>query len=233
VRAMANVIMPRGRPPVRRRGEDRQLTRTELLEAAGQVFAEKGFYRATGKEICERAGTNAAAVNYYFGGMEGLYAAVIEEAHSRLITLDRLSSLIAGKTDPRAKLQAIIERAVELLTGPVSSSWLLRVLGHEFVAPSSAVDRLIEREGVPKARILRSIVAEIMELPEDHPAVGRGCLNLLAPCAMLLIADRKTLRRALPALDLSREGAPALARHLLDYALAGLAAVARAARARG
>ncbi len=227
---MANVITTRGRPPAKKRGEDRQLTRTELLEAAGHVFAEKGFHRATGKEICERAGTNAAAVNYYFGGMEGLYAAVIEEAHSRLITLDKLSSLVAGKADAKAKLQAILERATELLTGPVSSSWVLRVLGREFVAPSSAVDTLIEREGIPKARILRSIVAEIMDLPADHPAVGRGCLSLLAPCAMLLIADRKTLRRALPTLDLRREDAAALARHLLHYALAGLAAVAREAR---
>jgi len=227
---MANVITTRSRPPARRRGDDRQPTRTELLEAAGHVFAEQGFHRATGKEICERAGANAAAVNYYFGGMEGLYAAVIEEAHSRLITLDKLSSLIAGKTDAKAKLQAIIERAVELLTGPVSSSWVLQVLGREFLAPSSAVDTLIEREGIPKARILRSIVAEIMDLPADHPAVGRGCLSLLAPCAMLLVADRKILRRALPTLDLKRESAAALARHLLQYALAGLAAVAREAR---
>ena len=120
---MANVITTRGRPPGRRRGEERQLTRTELLEAAGQVFAEKGFHRATGKEICERAGTNAAAVNYYFGGMEGLYAAVIEEAHSRLITLDKLSSLIAGKTDAKAKLTAILGLVIDLLTGPISTSW--------------------------------------------------------------------------------------------------------------
>ena len=47
---------------------------------------------------------------------------------------------------------------------------------------------------------------------------------------MLLVADRKTLRRALPTLDLKREHAAALARHLLQYALAGLAAVAREAR---
>jgi hypothetical protein len=107
---------------------------------------------------------------------------------------------------------------------------VLQVLGREFLAPSSAVDTLIEREGIPKARILRSIVAEIMDLPPDHPAVGRGCLSLLAPCAMLLVADRKILRRALPTLDLKRENAAALARHLLQYALAGLAAVAREAR---
>ena len=34
------------------------------------------------------AGTNAAAINYHFGGIEGLYAAVLCEAHRRLISLD-------------------------------------------------------------------------------------------------------------------------------------------------
>src|ERR1700674_5427350 len=215
----------------RRRAEERPGTRAQLLEAAGQAFAEMGFDRATGKEICRRAGTNTAAINYYFGGMEGLYAAVIEEAHGRLISLEKLKSAIAGKTDAKAKLKTILDLAVDLLTGPISSSWVLRVIGREFVAPSSAIDALIERQGIPKLRILKSIVAELMGLPQEHPAVARGCLTLIAPCSMLLIADRRMLRRAFPNLYLSRDNAAALARHLLDYAVAGLAAAGRAAPA--
>src|SRR5260370_972812 len=122
-------ISPVRRSSARRRAEERPGTRAQLLEAAGQVFAEKGVDRATGKEICERAGANTAAINYHFGGMEGLYSAVIEEAQGRLISLDQLRSAIAGKTDAKAKLEAILGLAVDLLTGPVSSSWVLRVLG--------------------------------------------------------------------------------------------------------
>ncbi len=217
------------RPPLsarRRVRQERSGTRAEILEAAGQVFAEKGFDRATGREICDRAGANPAAINYYFGGMEGLYAAAVEEAHGRLLTLEKMSSAIAGKTDPAAKLKAIIELAVDLLTGPTSSSWVLRVFGRELVTPSAALESLIERQGIPKLRILKSIVAELMQLPEDHPAVSRGLLTLVAPCAMLLLADRRALRRVLPGLELKRENASALAQHFLHYALGGLAAVA-------
>ncbi len=222
----------RGRLASRRKPRDERTgTREELLEAAGQVFAEKGFDRATGREICARAGANPAAVNYYFGGMDGLYAAVIETAFGRLLTLEKLASAIAGKHDAKAKLQAVVELAVDLLTGPISSSWVLRVVGREFVAPSRALEPLIERQGVPKARLLRAIVAGLMELPEEHPAVARGCFTLIAPCAMLLVADRRTLRRVLPGLELKRDNAPALTRHLLHYALAGLAALGRDARA--
>src|SRR5262245_41172153 len=164
-------------PP--KREEEDQGTRRRLLEAAGQVFAEKGFERATGKEICERAGTNTAAVNYYFGGMEGLYAAVFQEAHSRLVTLDALSAAVADKADARSKLEAILDLFVRTLTGPASSSWVLRVVGREMVAPSPSLDELREKEILPKARILRSIVGELMGLPEDHPAVARGCVSIL------------------------------------------------------
>src|SRR5689334_8528129 len=88
--------------------ESEQTTRKQLLEAAGQVFAEKGYDRATGKEICERAGTNTAAVNYYFQSMEGLYAAVLLEAHDKMMNVQTLAATLSEKPDPKAKLQAFI-----------------------------------------------------------------------------------------------------------------------------
>ena len=47
-------------------------TRRALLDAAADVFAESGFRCATTREICRRAGANVAAINYHFGGKEGL-----------------------------------------------------------------------------------------------------------------------------------------------------------------
>ena len=41
-------------------------TATRVLNAAGPIFAEKGFKDATVREICSAAGVNLASVNYYF-----------------------------------------------------------------------------------------------------------------------------------------------------------------------
>lgn len=212
------------RPP-----ED-QTARQKLLEAAGLVFAEKGFDRATGKEICERAGTNTAAINYYFGGMDGLYEAVLYEAPSRLVTVEALTAAVAGKAGATAKLETFIELLVRALTGPASSSWVLRVLAREIIAPAPALDSLREKEMYPKSRLMRSIVAELMGLPEDHPAVARGCVSVMGPLAMLLICDRRTLKRLFPAFGFTPEDAPAVVRHMVQFTLAGLAAVAADAR---
>src|SRR5262249_48310654 len=132
--------------------------------------------------------------------------------------------------DARGKLEAIIGLIVGALTGPALSSWAVRVLGREVVAPSAAFAALRDREFLPKTRLLKAIVGELMGLPEDHPAVARGCVSVMAPCFLLLIFDRGTLRRAFPALGVAPVDAAALTRHLVQFALAGLAAVAREAR---
>ena len=51
-------------------------TRKRVLTAACAVFVEKGFRDATIAEICDRAGTNTASVNYHFRDKESLYVEV-------------------------------------------------------------------------------------------------------------------------------------------------------------
>ena len=52
-------------------GED---TRAALIAAAREAFTEKGFDGATVRAIAARAGVDAAMVNHWFGGKEGLFA---------------------------------------------------------------------------------------------------------------------------------------------------------------
>jgi hypothetical protein len=106
-------------------------------------------------------------------------------------------------------------------------------MAREIVAPSPALDDVRKKEMLPKVRLLRGIVSELTGLPEDHPAVARGCVSVLAPCLMLLICDRGTLRRAFPGFGFAPEDAPSLLRHLVRFALAGLSAVAADAREDG
>jgi TetR/AcrR family transcriptional regulator, regulator of cefoperazone and chloramphenicol sensitivity len=212
--------------------EDRPGTREHLLEAAGHLFAQKGFERSTAKEICERAGINTAAVNYHFGGIEALYAAVLDEARSRILSVREIARAVEGKTDPRAKLEAALSVIVGTLLGPVSSSWVLQVFGRDMVTPSPTTYAAKEKAVVPFTRILRDFVGDLMGLPEDHPAVARGCFTMMAPICVLILGDRRIMKRAFPGLGLDETDAPALAHHMVDYALAGLEAAAHNARKR-
>jgi AcrR family transcriptional regulator len=209
-------------------------TRQQLLEAAGQVFGEKGFDRATGKEISERAGTNTAAINYYFGGLEALYDTVLEEAHRRLFTFDNLAAAVAAEPDAAAKLHAITTTIVCAATGPLSSSWVLRVIGREIVAPSLAREpREGDTDSVSKLRLIREVMGEYMGLPENHPGVARACISVISPFLVLLMTDRPTLRRIFAGAGLAPTDADALIEDIHCYMLAGLAALANRSRKSG
>jgi AcrR family transcriptional regulator len=198
-------------------------TRGQILQVAGRVFAEKGFERTTSREICATAGTNMAAVNYHFGGKDGLYEAVLVEAHGQLVRLDDLEAIRQAGGSAQAQLRALIGLFVRRASGP-ALPWGLRVLLHELMAPSTHVPALLQRAVLPKIRVMMAMIAAALGVADDHPAAQRALAFVVLPCVMLVIAPRDVLRHALPALASDAE---ALVDDMTSYALAGLKALGR------
>jgi AcrR family transcriptional regulator len=211
----------------RRAPRTRPSTREQLLETAGQVFSEKGFAGATGKEICERSGANAAAVVYHFGGMDKLYGAVLQEARKRLAPSEALAAAVERETDPQAKLTAFIGLLARALAGPASSTWALRLLSREMISPSAIFDEMRNKEMRARAAILTSIVSELTGLPADDPAVARSCINIMAPFGILMLIKPQRMERVFPVLAFGPDSVEDTTRHMVQYALGGLAAIAR------
>ena len=61
-------------------------TKSKILAIAEELFAELGFDATSTRLIAKKAGVNIAMLNYYFGGKEGLYMAILE----RHITANRV-----------------------------------------------------------------------------------------------------------------------------------------------
>jgi AcrR family transcriptional regulator len=62
-----------------RRVRDAEASRRALLDAACALFEERGYDRATVRDIGERAGVDPALIARYFGGKEGLYLAALAD----------------------------------------------------------------------------------------------------------------------------------------------------------
>jgi AcrR family transcriptional regulator len=75
----AIVKVRRSRP----RGEVR---RSQILDTAAQVFLENGYGGATIDLVIERAGASKATVYSFFGGKDGLFAAIVEERAERILS---------------------------------------------------------------------------------------------------------------------------------------------------
>ena len=61
-------------------------TRKRIIEAATEMFAERGVAHTTLREVTRAAGVNMAAVNYHFGGKEALANAVFADLSERVNT---------------------------------------------------------------------------------------------------------------------------------------------------
>ena len=70
-------------------------------------------------------------------------------------------------------------------------------------------------------------IADFLDLPEDHPSVARACISIMAPFCMLILSDRRRIKRALPSVGHGPDDALDMARHLAQFAIAGLEAVGR------
>ncbi|MFJ9339198.1 TetR/AcrR family transcriptional regulator [Streptomyces sp. NPDC101733] len=64
-------------PQAAERRRDASATRGRILDAARDLFAERGYERATVRDIAERAGSNQALLFRYFGSKQGLLTEVL------------------------------------------------------------------------------------------------------------------------------------------------------------
>jgi AcrR family transcriptional regulator len=213
--------------PVRRAPRpDGAATRSHLLETAGRVFAERGYADATSKEICERAGTPMASVNYHFGSREALYEEVLVEAHRQIVSVDELIEMTRSLGDPRQKLRALLAH----MLAPSSrepAPWGFRVMLREIMSPGPLAPALVDKAVRPKAKLLLGLISEILELPPDHPAVQRALVFSVLPCIVMLVAPKEIPSKVLPAIAKDSEG---LLEDLMRYMFAGLDALAGAHR---
>jgi TetR/AcrR family transcriptional regulator len=89
--------------PEEKKGE----TVTRILEAAKDVFAEKGFAGARVDEIARRAGVNKAALYYHIGDKKALYA---DAFHNVIGTAaQRLIEGIKGSKTPEEKIKTYLK----------------------------------------------------------------------------------------------------------------------------
>lgn len=196
-------------------------TRITVLEAAGQVFAERGFIEATSKEICERAGANSAAVNYYFGGKESLYEEVLVEAHRQMVSLEDLDVIILSDDAPEQKLRAFLQQMLQ--TAAASPAlWGIKIYLRELASPSPFVTKAMTTTVLPKADKLRSLVREITGLPWESEQLQRATAFVVIPCISLIMFPDALRTIILPA---SAAGSEGLLEDMLTYALGGLRAL--------
>lgn len=180
-----------------------------LLEAASEEFASRGYAGARIRDIVGAAQVNLAAVNYYFGGKEGLYKATLRFLATRAVPLPERSDLT-----PERRLRRYVYSLLERFVGVERPSTLGRILVHEALHPTAGLESalaetlVIELDRVQA--LLRACAAGASENDIRHAALG-----LLGQCALYLYARQPQHARG-------REFCKALAKRITEFSLGGL-----------
>lgn len=136
-------VPPPSHTPIR---SDGALARRRLLEAALQLFADKGYQKTSTREIADAAGVNLGSISYYFGDKPSLYRAVFCEsfcdataAPDILQARDCLPDPAATELDPGAALAAFFFNFLHPLKQGALIRLVMRLHFRELVEPSGVM----------------------------------------------------------------------------------------------
>ena len=203
-------------------------TRQKLIDSAGPIFAEKGYYSATVREICNRAGANVAAVNYHFSDKLGLYAEVLAQC-KRAAHVDQMHAALDQSGSPEDILRNVIRARVQGLRKGAMQSWQLRIFAHELAEPTPAMSRLINNVSRPIYQRLLDLIAKIIGLPPHHIKT-KLCAHSAMGQILFYVFAGPMLEQFSPELKMTDEMLEKIADHIADFSLAYLREIARNAK---
>jgi AcrR family transcriptional regulator len=174
-------------------------TRSLLLDAAEEVFAEKGFTPASLDDIARTAGYTKGAIYKHFTTKEDLFLAVSDRYWRRYF--DHFTEVLASATEVgAAELDAVARRWCQLSLDRGAEH---AALGHEFTLYLLRNPEARERVAAKRSEVVEALADFIVK------GIGRMGGSLLIPpltFAQVLVAtsDSVVLSSQLDGVDLYR-----------------------------
>lgn len=199
---------------------DADSTRDRILEAAGNVFARKGFEAATVREICGLADANLAAVNYHFGDKHQLYIEAVKRAHAWRVQQAPLPDWPPG-TPPAAKLRGFVRTLLARMLSDDPTSWHAQLMLREMSRPDTACQALVSDYIRPEFRLLLGILDELV--PAEMPPLRRYLVafSIVGQCLHYRVGGQ-VIRLLVPEEEHRRFTPDFLAGHITELTLAAL-----------
>jgi len=170
---------PQGRPPRHSSVDLRQ----QIMNAAVELFAQRGYAATSVREIADLAGANAAMIHYYFGSKQALLHDALEHA------VEPLAAAIANmKRSGKAPVKDIVRH---LLSAFSQQPFLPVLMTREVLMPGGVMKRQFMEDFAPR---LGGALPKLLEEEQKHGRL-RGDLDpaivaqsLLALCAFPFIS---------------------------------------------
>ena len=190
-------------------------TRQTILEAALEIFADRGFRAATVRDICTAADVNIAAINYHFGDKSALYGEVLAHAYATLSPepMPRLHDHTTACEALDAWVHWYVDRILSH-NGQVVG----RLMMHAMAEPSCGIDVLAGRGIQPVFDELIAIVRALAPDFVDDDTSARFALGVVGQC--LIYRSSTGLLAQLQGVP--EQSVPAIAAHISASSIAAI-----------
>ncbi len=179
---------------------DPEGARLRLIHAAAELFAAKGLAATSIREITDRASTNVASVNYYFGSKDKLYLETLRHMFLQMTdmhegaalylrqALDAPGDLAVARESLRRFIQMFVYSVA--YTGPQFDLML-----RELVEPTGAMEHIFREFIWPLAAVLDQLVQFVQPRLANNAAERRSyCESIVALC--LNVRHQQNMERA-------------------------------------
>ena len=200
-------------------------TRARVLNAAARLFAERGLARVTVRDICKKARANVAAVNYHFGGKDGLYRAVMQVAMETMQGTTEAARAAGCNLPAEQKLRAYVSVFAERLLGVHHETWIHQLMMREMSEPTPALAVVAEQVLKPRMLYLCGVIAERLGRHADDPVVVRCALSVTSQFNSLLWT--RALGELLNSPATVPEDVKPIAEHIARFCVGGIRNVRR------
>lgn len=160
--------------------KDSTRTKERLVFAASEVFAKKDYVSATIAEICERAGANVAAVNYYFGDKETLYREAWRHAFRMGMEAHPADGGVDNDAPPEERLRGAIRAFMGRITDVNDREFL--IVNREMTNPTGLLRELMETELLPIHGRMESMVHELLGTASTPERVQFCAISIMNQC---------------------------------------------------
>ncbi|MFI5401374.1 MAG: TetR/AcrR family transcriptional regulator, partial [Planctomycetota bacterium] len=141
--------------------------KSEIRERAAEVFAEKGFDRASIRDVAKATGLSLAGLYYYYKGKEEMLFDIQHEAFTTL--LGAQAQALAGVRDPEEKLRRVVQAHLAFFASHLAEMKVMSRDGDRLQGEYAEQVGELKRRYV---RLVRGVVEGVNERAEVEAGVA-------------------------------------------------------------
>jgi len=150
-----------------------QSVQERLLNAAEELFCEKGFEGTSIRDIAALADCNIASVNYYFGGKQQLYEQVwkrhlIPMRDARLKSIEKITFASHNKPALEDLIQSFAESFMGSIAETKNVSNLNKLMAREYINKNLPADMFLQEVMMPTITAMqKALLQAFPDLDEE------------------------------------------------------------------